>query len=106
MNVLKRIMDAAAEYADVVRRTLVISPAQPVTIQRSLDAIGYLGDICAQADMLPLAREELVSLVSEKEALDAAIEGGEQAASKQQYVALADRFGEYLAKFGPLMLES
>lgn len=94
MSVLKKIMDSAADYADVIRRTIVQSPEPPALIKRSLDGADYVSELCTRLDIPWTLREQLIQILSEKAQLDRRLTEGIPAASEAKYIELAQSLAE------------
>ncbi len=108
MGVLKRLLDAAAEYADVVRRTLALRVDQPVTIARNMDYTDYVEQLCQILKPPLFLQNEFLALTNAKAELDlqldTPVETPDDFVSSTEYQLLAERFHvfvEKLEKVGP-----
>lgn len=91
MSVLKKIVDTAADYADVIRRTVVVSREKPVTIERNLDDAEYILELAPLAGLPHDTTHALAIVLREKVALDRDIEEGRADISALQYVDVANK---------------
>jgi ppGpp synthetase/RelA/SpoT-type nucleotidyltranferase len=94
MGVLKKMMDSAADYADVIRRTVVQSPEPPAAIQRSLDGADYVSQLCTRLEIPAPLREQLIDILREKATLDKDLTDGHTTASEVRYIDLAQSLAE------------
>lgn len=91
MSVLKKMVDTAAEYADVIRRTISVSRKKPVTIQRNLDDAEYIRELAPRAGLPKKLTDSLAVLLKEKVSLDDDITAGRPDTSALQYVDVANK---------------
>jgi ppGpp synthetase/RelA/SpoT-type nucleotidyltranferase len=89
MTILKKLVDTAADYADVIRRTEVEPPEQPSPIPRNLDGVNYIRELVQRAKLPKTLGDELASILTEKTELDDLIERGSAEASVLRYSIIA-----------------
>jgi hypothetical protein len=98
LGILKKMLDSAADYADVIKRTLVNPAQQPVIISRSMDGSKYLESLIDAAKVSPSIKMDILSLASEKERIDTEIESGSELGGPPSYIKIADQLGDLIAK--------
>lgn len=94
MGVFKKILDTAADYADVIRRTIVSPQTQPVSIPRNLDGADYIREIFKLTKVPKVIEEDLVAILNEKIAIDEDVENVKPGSSLGSYIGIADNIGK------------
>lgn len=102
LAVLKKMMDTAADYADVIRRTIVVSREKPVTIERNLDDAEYIRELAPLAGLTPEQTDQLATVLEEKAGIDDAIEAGRADVSALQYIDLANKLRALVPIVSPI----
>jgi ppGpp synthetase/RelA/SpoT-type nucleotidyltranferase len=94
-NALKKMMDAAADFADAIR-SLRAPEARGETIKPTLDTSHYVEQVCKAIKVPASLRKFLMELVSRRENLDALFARGESGAARADYTRLANAFADFL----------
>lgn len=98
LGILKTMLDSAADYADVIKRTLISPANQPVIISRSMDGTKYLESLLKESKIPTSLSLDISALSAEKERIDSEIERGTELGGPLSYIKVADQLGELIEK--------
>lgn len=101
MTILKKMVDTAADYADVIRRTVIDPNDRPVSIPRNLDGADYIRELGARAGIDRTTCDQLAGVLAEKATLDTQIERNRPGASIRQYIGIAAKLAAINATLRP-----
>lgn len=93
-NALKKMLDAAADFADSIRSLKSPETSPPYPMRATLDAGGYVDEACKLIEAPDGIRKKLNELVAKKEEQDDAVAKGDTVVLRSDYVKLADKFAE------------
>jgi ppGpp synthetase/RelA/SpoT-type nucleotidyltranferase len=96
LHALKKMMDAAADFADAIRhlRSPEVPPAYP--IKPAIDGTGYNERVCNMIGVPAAVTQALKTLAHRREELDEAIRRKETTVSLADYISYADQFEDLL----------
>ena len=93
-SALKKMMDAAADFADIIRNVSAPEAVPAVPIRPTLDDADYIQRVCDLLSVPAETKAPLMQLVRLKDELDAKYELAPAAANREEYSRLADSFAE------------